>query len=114
MIWNTSTNLSFSNSPSLRPQSPNNKWIASGSYDGFIKLFDVETGKLSQTLEGHAMPIRSLAFSPDSQYLITGSDDYHIKVYQVSNLDPISTLSGHGSWVLCVTFSPNNLHFASW
>ena len=28
--------------------------------------------KLMHTLEGHAMPIRSLCFSPDSKKLITG------------------------------------------
>lgn len=33
--------------------------------------------------QGHAMPIRSLAFSPDSQLLITASDDNHIKMYDV-------------------------------
>lgn len=78
-----------------------------------IKLFDVETGKLVNTLEGHAMPIRSLAYSPDSKYLVTGSDDCHLKIYDVQSGDLMSTLSGHGSWVLNVAFSPDNLHFAS-
>ena len=36
-----------------------------------------------KTLEGHAMPIRSLTFSPDSQKLLTGSDDGHMKIYDV-------------------------------
>jgi hypothetical protein len=31
-----------------------------------------QTKKMKHTLEGHAMPIRSLAFSPDSQKLLTG------------------------------------------
>jgi WD repeat-containing protein 61 len=97
-------------------QSPDGKTVASGAIDGMLKLFDIETGKLSRTLEGHAMSIRSIAFSPDSKYLITGSDDCHIRVYDLSKADssePIATLSGHGSWVLSVAFSPNNLNFAS-
>lgn len=81
--------------------------------DGIIKLFDVETGKLMRTVEGHALPVRSLTFSPDSQHLITGSDDCHLRVYDVNNPEPICTLSGHGSWVLNVAFSPNNVNFAS-
>lgn len=95
------------------PQSPDGRTIACGSVDGMIKVFDVETGKLTRTLEGHAMPIRSLCFSSDSQYLVTGSDDRHIKLYEVSKFDSIATLSGHGSWVLSVDFAPNSLNFAS-
>ena len=54
--------------------------MASGAIDGIINVFDVESSKLMHTLEGHAMPIRSLTFSPDSQRLLTGSDDCHIYV----------------------------------
>lgn len=40
-------------------------------------------GKVAQTLEGHAMPVRSLCFSPNSQMLLTASDDGHMKLYDV-------------------------------
>lgn len=78
-----------------------------------IRLYDIETGAITTTLEGHAMPIRSIAFSDDCKYLITGSDDYHVKIYEVKTGELMSTLSGHGSWVLSVAFSPDNNHFAS-
>lgn len=64
-------------------QSPDGKYIASGALDGIINIFDVAQGKLVHTLEGHAMPIRSLCFSPDSQLLLTASDDGHMKLYDV-------------------------------
>jgi WD40 repeat protein len=64
-------------------QSPDGKYIACGATDGIINIFDMTTGKLMHTLEGHAMTIRSLCFSPDSQLLITASDDGHIKMYDV-------------------------------
>lgn len=64
-------------------QSPDGKYIASGAIDGIINIFDVAANKLCHTLEGHAVPIRSLCFSPDSQYLLTGSDDGHMKLYDV-------------------------------
>ena len=51
--------------------------------DGIINLFDVESGTLLHTLEGHAMPVRSLCFSPDSQLLVTASDDKDMKIYDV-------------------------------
>ena len=86
--------------------SADGKYLASGAIDGIIAVFDMEQRKLLHTLEvkktkkqicsenkfarkinfqnliqGHAMPIRSLAFSPDSQRLLTGSDDGSIKMY---------------------------------
>ena len=60
--------------------------------DGIINIFDITTGKLLHTLEGHAMPIRGLCFSPDSQLLITASDDSHIKIYDVYVFRPYSKL----------------------
>ncbi|KAF8778448.1 WD repeat-containing protein 61 [Argiope bruennichi] len=65
--------------------SPDGKYLASGAIDGIIKVFDIAAGKLVHTLEGHAMPIRSLTFSKDSSMLITASDDCHIKIYNVSS-----------------------------
>lgn len=73
----------------------------------------METGKITNTLEGHAMPIRSIAFSKDGKYLITGSDDCHVKIYEVNSGELVGTLSGHGSWVVSVAFSPDNNFFAS-
>ena len=34
-------------------QSPDMKFVASGALDGIINVFDVDTGKLVHTLEGH-------------------------------------------------------------
>ncbi|KAI1904052.1 hypothetical protein AGOR_G00001710 [Albula goreensis] len=93
--------------------SPDGKYLASGAIDGIINIFDIATGKLLHTLEGHAMPIRSLTFSPDSQLLVTASDDGYIKIYDVQHANLAGTLSGHGSWVLNVAFSPDHTHFVS-
>lgn len=64
-------------------QSQDGKYIASGAIDGFINVFDVASGKLVHTIEGHAMTIRSIAFSPDSQLLLTAADDGHMKLYDL-------------------------------
>ncbi|XP_043588499.1 WD repeat-containing protein 61 isoform X2 [Bombus pyrosoma] len=93
--------------------SPDGKYIASGAIDGIINIFDVTYGKVLRTLEGHAMPIRSLCFSPDSQLLLTASDDGHMKLYDVKDANLAGTMSGHASWVLGVAFAPNGQQFAS-
>ncbi|KAI2575434.1 WDR61 isoform 14, partial [Pan troglodytes] len=52
---------------------------------------------LLHTLEGHAMPIRSLTFSPDSQLLVTASDDGYIKIYDVCRFLLLSSPTPHAS-----------------
>lgn len=94
-------------------QSPDGKYIASGAIDGIINIFDVAAGKVVQTLEGHAMSVRSLCFSPDSQMLLTASDDGHMKLYDVQHSDVVGTFSGHSSWVLSVSFADNGKRFTS-
>ena len=59
------------------------KLVACGAVDGIINVFDIASGALLHTLEGHAMPVRSLCFSPDSQLLLTASDDKDMKIYDV-------------------------------
>ena len=45
--------------------SPDGLRIASGSRDGAIILWDIQTGNKLHTLEGHAEPVSSVAFSTD-------------------------------------------------
>ena len=56
--------------------SPDGQYLASGAIDGIINIFDMETKKVKHSLEEHAMPIRSIAFSPDSQKLLTGKNNF--------------------------------------
>lgn len=55
--------------------------MASGAIDGIINVFEMTNRKLIHTLEGHALPIRTLTFSADSKLLLTGADDGHLKIY---------------------------------
>ena len=63
--------------------SPDGKHVACGAEDGTVSVFDVGSGKLTSTLSGHSMAVRSLAFSRDSAHLFTGSDDARVGMYDV-------------------------------
>ncbi|PLZ57433.1 hypothetical protein CBP24_10530 [Fischerella thermalis WC439] len=57
--------------------------LASGSADGTIKLWNIQTKEEICTLTGHTDEVYSLAFSPDGQILASGSADGSIRIWLV-------------------------------
>jgi WD40 repeat protein len=93
--------------------SPNGQFLASGSWDTTIKLWDVAGGREVRTLTGHTDWVNSVAFSPNGQLLASGSDDKTIKLWDVASGREVRTLTGHTDWVNSVAFSPNGQLLAS-
>lgn len=66
--------------------SPDGQILASGSADQKIKLWNLRTGELLRTLEGHRgwlYSVSSVAISPDGQTLVSGSHDQTIKIWRM-------------------------------
>ncbi|KAK4168585.1 beta transducin-like protein HET-D2Y [Cladorrhinum sp. PSN259] len=93
--------------------SPDSKWVASGSDDKTIKIWDAATGSCTQTLEGHRIYVNSVAFSPDSKWVASGSDDKTIKIWDAATGSCTQTLEGHRGYVNSVAFSPDSKWVAS-
>ncbi|PSB43226.1 hypothetical protein C7B80_24915 [Cyanosarcina cf. burmensis CCALA 770] len=63
--------------------SPDGTKIASASADYTVKIWDLLTGQILETLTGHLGEVRTVTFSPDSKMLASAGDDWVIKLWQL-------------------------------
>lgn len=66
--------------------SPDGRYIAAGSLDTVVRIWDVRTGQLVERLQGHRDGVYTVAFTPDGKGLISGSLDKTLKYWDVSGL----------------------------
>ena len=95
--------------------SPEGTILASGSDDGNVKLWDVETRTHITTLQGHGGGVYSVAFTPDGTALASGSADRTIILWDVETKGQtrITTLRGLTNPVRPLAFSPDGTTLAS-
>jgi WD40 repeat protein len=87
--------------------SPDGKTVLSGSDDGTLRLWDIDTGREIRTFEGHVSWVESVAFSPDGKTVLSGSRDNTLKLWDVDTGREIQTFEGHRNYVRSVAFSPD-------
>ncbi|MHA2331047.1 MAG: hypothetical protein ACXAEU_03390, partial [Candidatus Hodarchaeales archaeon] len=76
------------------------------SWDHTIKLWNVSTGNVIFTLEGHENWVNSIAFAPLSKVLASGSRDGTVRTWNVTTGTEILKLEGHGDSVMDIAFDP--------
>jgi WD40 repeat protein/transcriptional regulator with XRE-family HTH domain len=86
--------------------SPDEQCLATGSWDGVIKLWNAANGALLWT-SPPVDAVIGLAFSPDGRALASAGTDGQVRLWDVEGGALLQTLSEHTGPVFCVTWSPD-------
>nr|XP_020455227.1 apoptotic protease-activating factor 1 isoform X1 [Monopterus albus] len=97
----------------LLSNSPANTRLLSWSFDGTVKVWDIESGEKLQDIEAHRGAVLSCHVSPDGCFLATTSADKTAKLWQCESWQCVHTLSGHQGCVRSCRFSWDSLRLAT-
>jgi len=96
--------------------SPNGQYVAAGSLDTVVRIWDVSTGQLVERLRGHRDSVYSVAFTPDGKGLVSGSLDKTLKFWDLSGMGAVAKRKSDGkrddkSSPCTINFTGRKVHF---
>jgi len=78
--------------------SPDGQQLASSSFDGTLKMWDIQAGECCQTLKEHNS-VWSLAFSPNREWFVSASFDQTLELWDIHTGQFYQTLVGHSELI---------------
>jgi WD40 repeat protein len=88
--------------------SADGRLLVTGAFDGLVKLWDAETGKLMRAFSGHSGGVVGVHFTPDQRRLISQSRDGTVRLWDpatgkelLSLTDPL--FAGMWTWYVAVS-----------
>ena len=93
--------------------SPDGRWIASGSWDHTIRLWDAATGEACAPPLPQPGVVRALAYSPDGTWLLAGGDfDGELLLWDLATGQVRNRVRGVGKSVRSLALSPDGTRVA--
>jgi WD40 repeat protein/class 3 adenylate cyclase len=63
--------------------SPDGLWIATGSFDSSVRIWNADGGKLEERLQGHPGIVNSVDWAPDSRRLVSAGSEGTARVWEI-------------------------------
>eukprot|EP01119_Soliformovum_irregulare_P005507 TRINITY_DN17264_c0_g1_i1.p1 TRINITY_DN17264_c0_g1~~TRINITY_DN17264_c0_g1_i1.p1 ORF type:complete len:407 (+),score=107.88 TRINITY_DN17264_c0_g1_i1:297-1517(+) len=81
-------------------------FLASGSRDKTVKIWETATGECILTLVGHDNWVRGVQFHPSGKYLLSVSEDHSMKVWDLKQGRAVKTINeAHQHFVSCLDYN---------
>jgi WD40 repeat protein len=93
--------------------SPDGRFLASGSFDRTVRIWDTSDGSELRCFLGHDQGVQDVAFALDGRRVASASQDGTVCVWDAVTGTQLHCFRGHGDLVNCVAFSPDGGHLAS-
>ena len=93
--------------------SPDDRTLATGSYDGEVRLWSVDSGELLHSISAHNAAVFSLSFRADGRVFASASGDRTVKLWQTDTAERLDTFTEATKGVYALDFSPDGRRLAS-
>lgn len=97
--------LSIEDGVTTVAMSPDGRFVAAGSLDRSVRIWDCQDGRLVERTEGeqgHKDSVYSVAFSPRGDHLVSGSLDKTIRMWKLNTHRLGTATSGHSRGGECI------------
>lgn len=93
--------------------SPDGKWLASGSKDCTVIIWDTTNFNIKCKFIGHTEPISNMYWNPDGTQLLTCSNDKSIRLWDIKTENILYIYEGHTEGVTSCAWLPCGTKFVS-
>jgi WD40 repeat protein len=93
--------------------SPDGQRLATAHGDGAIRIWDLQTGRIVQTLRRHSGLAIGVKYSPDGTQLASGGLDGTVRLWRLGDQPAGEILGRHNGPVYAVAFSPEGKRLVS-
>jgi WD40 repeat protein len=81
--------------------------MVTGSYDGLLRLWNLQTGVVLKKMEGHHGRVRALAVSPNEKWIASGDENGELIAWHGGTGEPLDQVinKAHNGWIFSLHFS---------
>lgn len=110
-VWTKNPHTNYVRSVAI---SPDGTVVASGSWDGTVKVLDIVSGEEKAMYQKYGRRIYSVAFSPNGQWLAIAGELGAVHLWEWKKAGSyVPSFGQYAAWVSAVAFNPTGTRIAS-